>query len=63
MPDSKRKSKQDRKLVSRTQAYEVAYFAKRYGLRMPTARELIKKHGNSRKKLDAVMRAMASSEA
>jgi hypothetical protein len=55
MPDDKAKSKQDRKLVASEEGYEVAAFAKKFGLPPSEAATIIKRYGPSRKKLDAYM--------
>jgi hypothetical protein len=55
MPDDKTKVKDDRKLVAGKEAYEVAAFAKKYGLPPSEAATIIKRYGPSRKKLDAYM--------
>jgi hypothetical protein len=43
----------DRSRVSGSEGYEVDYFAKKHGLTRQQAQDLIKKHGNNRKELDA----------
>lgn len=55
MADDKSKTKQDRKLVSSQETYEVAAFAKKHGLPPSEAATIIKRYGPSRKKLDAYM--------
>ncbi|GLS39205.1 DUF3606 domain-containing protein [Mesorhizobium tianshanense] len=55
MADDKSKTKQDRKLVSSEEPYEVAAFAKKYGIPPSEAATIIKRYGPSRKKLDAHM--------
>lgn len=58
MPDDKHKAWQDRKLVAATQPYEVAYFARKWGLKLDQAREIIRKHGPSRKRCNAMAAAL-----
>jgi hypothetical protein len=48
----------DRDRVSGDQPYEVEYFARKHGLTMEQARELIARVGNDRAKLDAAAEAM-----
>ena len=48
----------DRDRVSGDQPYEVEYFARKHGLTMEQARELIARVGNDRSKLDAAAEAM-----
>ena len=55
MADDKSKVKEDRKLVSREETYEVAAFAKKYGVSPSEAATIIKRYGPSRKKLDSHM--------
>jgi len=55
MADDKSKVKEDRKLVSSQETYEVAAFAKKYGLPPSEAATIIKRFGPSRRKLDAHM--------
>ena len=55
MADDKSKTKEDRKLVAAEEGYEVAVFAKKYGLPPSEAKTIIKRYGPSRKKLDAHM--------
>jgi|GEM_PF-2334771 len=55
MADDKSKVKEDRKLVASEETYEVASFAKKYGLPQSEAATIIKRYGPSRKKLDAHM--------
>ena len=51
--DKSHRGEPDRSRVSGSEDYEVEYFAKKHGLTRPQARDLIKKHGNNRKELDA----------
>jgi Protein of unknown function (DUF3606) len=51
----------DRSRVSGNDAYEVASFAKKYGITQAQARALIKKHGNSRKTLAVAAKRLAAS--
>jgi hypothetical protein len=54
MPDSKSKrGRQDRSRVAAGQGYEVSYFARKHGMSMQQARELIQSVGNNRTKLNA----------
>ena len=48
----------DRDRVSAGEGYEVEYFARKHGLTMEQARELIAQVGNDRSKLDAAAEAM-----
>jgi hypothetical protein len=57
MADDKSKTKQDRKQVSSEEPYEVAAFARKYGIPPSEAQTIIKRYGPSRKKLDAHMAA------
>ncbi|WP_245485342.1 DUF3606 domain-containing protein, partial [Mesorhizobium sp. M7A.F.Ca.US.001.02.1.1] len=57
MADDKSKTKQDRKQVSGEEPYEVAAFARKYGIPPSEAQTIIKRYGPSRKKLDAHMAA------
>ena len=43
----------DRGRVAGEEGYEVDYFARKHGISVAQAEELIKEHGNSREKLDA----------
>jgi hypothetical protein len=44
--------------VSGSEPYEVAYFAKKHGITQAQARDLIKKHGNSRKILEVAAKRL-----
>ena len=55
MADDKSKVKEDRKLVGSGENYEVADFAKKYGVPPGEAKTIIKRYGPSRKKLDTYM--------
>ncbi|MER8822583.1 DUF3606 domain-containing protein [Mesorhizobium sp. M0991] len=55
MADDKSKTKQDRKLVFGEEPYEVAAFARKYGIPQSEAATIIKRYGPSRRKLDAHM--------
>ncbi|MEP9385940.1 DUF3606 domain-containing protein [Mesorhizobium sp. KR9-304] len=57
MPDDKSKTKEDRKLVASGETYEVADFARKFGVSPDEAKTIIKRYGPSRKKLDAHMAA------
>ncbi len=53
MPDNKSKrGKADRSRVSGNEGYEVNYFANKHGITREQARNLIKKVGNNRDKLN-----------
>jgi len=59
MADSKRKrGKTDRSRVSRSEPYEVYYVARKYGVSADTVRKVIKRVGNSRKKVYAALEKM-----
>jgi hypothetical protein len=60
MADDKSKIKEDRKLVSSSETYEAADFAKKYGVPPSEAKTIIKRYGPSRKKLDAHMAKQVS---
>ena len=57
--DKTKRGAADRSRVSGSEPYEVAYFAKKHGITQEQARALIKKHGNSRKKLDAAAKRLS----
>lgn len=50
--DKTKRGGQDRSRVSGSEGYEVSYFARKHGLTAQQARDLIKKVGNSREKLN-----------
>lgn len=53
MADNKSKhGKQDRSRVANNEGYEVSYFARKHGISSEQARNLIKKIGNDREKLN-----------
>ncbi|MFT4119170.1 DUF3606 domain-containing protein [Bradyrhizobium sp.] len=53
MADNKSKrGKQDRARVAGNEGYEVSYFARKHGISAEQARNLIKKIGNNREKLN-----------
>jgi hypothetical protein len=53
MADNKRKTgKADRSKVSRSEGYEVSYFARKHGITAEQTRKLIDKVGNDRAKLN-----------
>jgi hypothetical protein len=56
--DKSNRGGRDRATVAADEPYEVSYFARKYGLTMERARELIAQHGNSRAVLDAVVARM-----
>ncbi len=60
MADDKSKIKEDRKLVASDETYEVADFAKKYGIAPSEAKTIIKRYGPARKKLDAHMAKQVS---
>lgn len=54
MADSKqKKGGGDRRRVASGQGYEVGYFARKHGISRDQARDLIKRIGNDREKLNA----------
>ena len=54
MPDSKRKrGASDRRKVANNEPYEVDYFARKHDISREQARELIRRIGNDRDKLNA----------
>lgn len=55
MADDKSKVIEDRKQVASAETYEVAAFAKKYGVPQSEAATIIKRYGPSRRKLDAHM--------
>jgi Protein of unknown function (DUF3606) len=59
MADSKRKrGKADRSRASGSEPYEVYYVARKYGVSAGTVRKVIKRVGNSRKKVYAALEKM-----
>ncbi|HET7806500.1 MAG TPA: DUF3606 domain-containing protein [Pseudolabrys sp.] len=59
MADSKRKrGKSDRSRVAGKQRSEVYYVARKYGVSADTVRKVIKRVGNSRKKVYAALEKM-----
>ncbi|MGE0006715.1 MAG: DUF3606 domain-containing protein [Parvibaculaceae bacterium] len=59
MADNKKaRGKADRSKVSKSEAYEVAYFARKHGISAAQARALIDKVGNSRTKLAAAAKKL-----
>jgi hypothetical protein len=53
MSDNKKLTgKQDRRTVAKGEGYEVAYFARKYGISREQALQLIDKVGNDREKLN-----------
>ena len=58
MPDDKSKTREDRKLASAEETYEVASFAMKYGVPESEAGTIIKRYGPSRRKLDAHMASL-----
>ena len=64
MPDSKkRRSGSDRREVAAGEPYEVGYFAKKHDITRDQARELIRRIGNDREKLNAAARGSFASSA
>ena len=51
--DTSKRGAADRRTVAGGEAYEVEYFAKKHGITVQQARDLIARHGNSRATLDA----------
>jgi Protein of unknown function (DUF3606) len=51
--DKTNRSGADRSRVAGGEEYEVDYFARKHGISVAQAEELIKEHGNSREKLDS----------
>jgi hypothetical protein len=51
--DKTNRGAQDRARVSGSEGYEVEYFARKHGITLEQARQLIAQVGNSREKLDA----------
>ena len=51
--DKSKRGGQDRARVSAEQGYEVSYFAKKHGITAEQARDLIKRVGPNREKLNA----------
>lgn len=58
--DKSKRDFRDRDRVSAEEDYEVQYFAKEHGISPEQVRELIKKHGNSRAKLEEAAKALRS---
>ena len=59
MADNKKKrGKADRARVSGSETYEVYYVARKYGVSADTVRKVIKRVGNSRKKVYAALEKM-----
>ncbi|PWK61735.1 uncharacterized protein DUF3606 [Aminobacter sp. AP02] len=55
MADDPKRTKQDGKLVSSTQQYEIDEFAHKYHLSRGEAAAMIQRYGPSRSKLDAII--------
>ena len=53
MPDSKGRRGADRRKVANNEPYEVDYFARKHDISREQARELIRRIGNDRDKLNA----------
>lgn len=54
MSDEKtKKGQQDRSRVAAEEGYELRYFAKKHGITVDQAEQLIREHGNRRSELDA----------
>jgi hypothetical protein len=59
LADSKTKrGGSDRNRVAAGEGYEVSYFARKHGISAPQARDIIKKVGNDREKLNAAAEKM-----
>ncbi|AZO08595.1 MULTISPECIES: DUF3606 domain-containing protein [unclassified Mesorhizobium] len=58
--DKSKRDFHDRDRVSGDEQYEVAYFARKFQLTIPEARELISKHGNDRATLEREAKALGS---
>ncbi|HEY6701452.1 MAG TPA: DUF3606 domain-containing protein [Pseudolabrys sp.] len=59
MADSKRKrGKSDRSKISGKESYEVYYVARKFGVSADTVRKVVKRVGNSRKKVYAALEKM-----
>lgn len=59
MADSKRKrGKSDRSKISGKESYEVYYVARKFGVSADTVRKVVKRVGNSRKKVYAALDKM-----
>jgi Mor family transcriptional regulator len=59
MADSRKKrGKADRAKISGKEPYEVYYVARKYGVSADTVRKVIKRVGNSRKKVYATLEKM-----
>ena len=50
-------AKMDRKLIAKTQQYEVSYFARKHRISAADAREILQKAGRSRDKANALAEA------
>ncbi len=50
-------AKMDRKLVAKTQQYEVAYFARKHRMSAADAREILQRAGRSREKANELAEA------
>jgi hypothetical protein len=50
--DKKARGAADRRMVSKSEGYEVAYFARKHGITAEQTRKLIDKIGNDRAKLN-----------
>jgi hypothetical protein len=55
MADDKSKTKQDRKLISLTEPYEVEYWTKELGVSKAVLTRLVEKHGHSAAKIRAAL--------
>jgi hypothetical protein len=63
MPDDKRHvGEPDRSRVAGEQDYEVSYLAEKYGLTTEQARDLIKRVGNDRGKLEEEARKLGTAQ-
>lgn len=57
MADDKSNIRRDRQLAAADDTYEIAEFARKFGVSPGEAKTIIKRYGPSRKKLDAHMAA------
>ena len=55
--DKNKRGGADRRLVSAGQGYEIHYFAQKHGLSVQQARDMVRKVGNSRARLDTAAEA------
>jgi hypothetical protein len=60
--DKTKKGGGDRSRVAAGEDYEVRYFAEKHGITPDQVRDLIKRHGNSRDKLEAAAERLAKAK-